>query len=111
MKQFILKLDKKDDNIRLHIYKGEGIRLKGDTLIKCPKEITKKNAFVSIDKLLIEMAKIHNIDFKKLNSKNVKAWTKNNVYKVYFRHSKNKLPDALENGFKKLLLNAQFIND
>ncbi len=111
MRKFILKLDKKGAFIRLHVYKSEGIRIDGDVLIKHPKEITNHNTYDLINKLLIEIAKVHKLEFKKLNANNVRLWVKNNVKKVYFRHSKNKLPDVLENSFKKLLPNAMFIND
>lgn len=82
---YIVKIDHKNNMLRLDLYKAHSIRISGRCKIDFKMDSTSSVIRNKIDNLILQMDKEFNIEFKKNTVKNIRAWLKANIDMMHIR--------------------------
>ena len=98
-KKLILKFDIKDEKLRMHMYKEEGVRISGECTTVIESGKTAGYVRARIDNLILQMNDVFGIGFEKNTAMNIRGWIKANIYKIYIRSN---VPNDIQTAIHKL---------
>ena len=98
-KSYIVKIDYKNGELRLDLYKAHSIRISGRCKVEFSMDSTSAVTRNKIDELIMQMDKEFDIGFKANVIKNIRSWFKVNVSVL---HVRNDIDDDIAFDIQKL---------
>jgi len=85
-KGYIVKVDYKNGDLRLDLYKAHSIRISGRCSVKFDMKSTIAQTRIKVDEMLLQMDKEFDIGFKKNCINSIHAWIKSNMDVLHIRN-------------------------